>query len=404
MSQSAVAKRCRINNWDDQKDDILLGVLKEQQLLGNGTAGQFPNEAWATIAEVFNHRTDLSYRIEHLKNRLKVLKKSYSLYHDIVKTTGWKWDSVRNVPTTGSPSKWNEMIAVNPEYAKCRDKPFLRYKDLDFIFGKKTKEDSSDNSMAEGDDLDVTCRDKMAEADDLGVTRKVGVAEANDLSATGRSQYNMCFGTTSKNTELPKHQKKSYTTQPTHTTQPKPQFMRNLFPDPTPQDSEALSEDEPLSFSREQHITFAVPLSYCHRKRPIDKSDIFAKLVDLERQRVEISREQLNRAIESRPKVYSIEDCMKKLEKVEGISPEAFAVVCDVFKDQDRRTIFMNLEGPRLTAWIEHRKKMEMQQSGHHLCSIFSGASPGQVPGSNLQQTPVSEKTNSGPPATPPTE
>ncbi|KAJ6811782.1 uncharacterized protein M6B38_150680 [Iris pallida] len=236
----------------------------------------------------------------------------------------------------------------------------------------------------------------MAEADDLGVTGKVRVAEPNDLDATGRPQYNMSFATTLKSTELPEHQKKSCTTQP------KPQSTLNLFPDPTPQDSEAFSEDEPLTFSPEQHITFAVPLSYCHRKRPRDnKSDILAKLVDLARQHVEISREQLNRAVASRPKVYSIEDCMKKLEKVEGISPEAFAVVCDVFRDQDRRTIFMNLDGPRLTAWIEHRMKVEMQQFGHHFFSTFSGASPGQAPGSNPQQTPVSEKTNSGPPATP---
>ncbi|KAJ6791759.1 Uncharacterized protein M6B38_241165 [Iris pallida] len=398
MSRAAVAKRCRINNWDDQKDDILLGVLKEQQLLGNGTAGQFPNEAWATIAVVFNHRTDLSYHIEHLKNRLKVLKKAYSLYHDIVKTSGWKWDPVRNVPSTGSPSKWNEIIAVNPEYAKCRDKPFLRYKDLDFLFGKKTEEDSRDNSMTEGNDLDVTGGDKMAEVDDLCVTGKAGVAEVNDLGATGRSQYNTSSATKVKNTELPKHQSKSYTTQP------KPQFTRNLFPDSTPQDSEAFSEDEPVAFSPERHITFAVPLSYCHQKRPRDKSDILAMLVDLERQRVEISREQLDRAIALRPKVYSIEDCMKKLGKVEGMSPEAFVVACDVFKDQDRRAIFMNLDGPHLAAWIEHRVKVEMQQSGHHFFSTFSGASPGHVPGSDTQQTPVSEKTNSGPPATPPTE
>ena len=78
-------------------------------------------------------------------------------------------------------------------------------------------------------------------------------------------------------------------------------------------------------------------------------SDIPIKVVDADREHA------------SETKAHSIEDCMKKLEKVEGISPDAFVAACEGFKDEDNRTIFMNLDSQYIQAWVERQVNNDRQ-------------------------------------------
>nr|CAD1833523.1 unnamed protein product [Ananas comosus var. bracteatus] len=52
--------------------------------------------------------------------------------------SGWGWDYVQNIPTIDDPSDWDAIIAENPAYVKCRDKPFPAYKDIAFLTAKTT--------------------------------------------------------------------------------------------------------------------------------------------------------------------------------------------------------------------------------------------------------------------------
>lgn len=53
--------------------------------------------------------------------------------------------------------------------------------------------------------------------------------------------------------------------------------------------------------------------------------------------------------------MYSIEDCIDKLETVPNISPEAFLSACEAFKDELDRSIFMRLNGLLLNMWIDRQ-------------------------------------------------
>nr|CAD1839576.1 unnamed protein product [Ananas comosus var. bracteatus] len=43
-----------------------------------------------------------------------------------------------NYVNAGDPSDWDAVIAENPAYAKCRDKPFAAYKDIEFLSASTT--------------------------------------------------------------------------------------------------------------------------------------------------------------------------------------------------------------------------------------------------------------------------
>nr|CAD1818405.1 unnamed protein product [Ananas comosus var. bracteatus] len=72
------------------------------------------------------------------KNRLKVLKRLYLTYHTLANKSGSGWDYVNNISTAGDPSDWDAVVAEISAYAKCRDKPFSVYKDIEFLSSTTT--------------------------------------------------------------------------------------------------------------------------------------------------------------------------------------------------------------------------------------------------------------------------
>lgn len=114
---AAKSVRERTSNWTNALDETMLRILKQEYLLGNYVlgnyvGGQFTNDAWTQIVSTFNLQTGLTYTKAHIKNRLKVLKKSFSLYHTLATKSGWGWDPDRNMLIIGDLSDWEDMIEV----------------------------------------------------------------------------------------------------------------------------------------------------------------------------------------------------------------------------------------------------------------------------------------------------
>nr|CAD1830010.1 unnamed protein product [Ananas comosus var. bracteatus] len=124
----------RTPNWTESMNATMLSLLTKEHALGNYTNGSFTNIAWIRIITDFNSRTNMNLTREQIKNRLKVLKRMFYLANK----SGWGWDYVQNIPTTGDQSDWDAIIVENPAYAKCRDKPFPAYKDIAFLTAKST--------------------------------------------------------------------------------------------------------------------------------------------------------------------------------------------------------------------------------------------------------------------------
>ncbi|OAY67697.1 hypothetical protein ACMD2_17708 [Ananas comosus] len=64
----------------------------------------------------------------------------------------------------------------------------------------------------------------------------------------------------------------------------------------------------------------------------------------------------LQRELDARPKVHSIENCMARLNDVPRLSLEAIISTCEALKDELNRSIFMSLSGDILYMWIERQR------------------------------------------------
>nr|CAD1835291.1 unnamed protein product [Ananas comosus var. bracteatus] len=294
-------RRVRTANWTRSLDASLLRLFKQEYIEGNFINGQFTKSAWARIVTAFNMKTRLSLNKGHLQNRLKVLKNTFRLYNDVATLNGWEWDSERNVPKPQDPSSWDRMIAVNPQYAKCRDKPFPAYPILKLFFVKSSASRQSQMN-----------------------------AMAGDFSDKGEGCSSSSFRSSEKNASSQK---------------PKD------IPLPYASNKEDADDDDNASASDDGSSS-----SQSGRTSAVSKA--LEELVEIGRRQQEIAKELLNRQLAAMPKVYSIEQCMLKLKTLRNMSSEAFLSVCDAFRDEHDRCIFMNLKGPILHAWIDRKVAM----------------------------------------------
>nr|CAD1817803.1 unnamed protein product [Ananas comosus var. bracteatus] len=88
--------RTRSQNWSNILDAQLLGLMRDEHTFGNCVNGSFTPIAWKRIS-------------------------------------GWGWNSDLHIPTPGDARIWDSVIAENPAYARCRDKPFPAYDDMEFL-------------------------------------------------------------------------------------------------------------------------------------------------------------------------------------------------------------------------------------------------------------------------------
>nr|CAD1823000.1 unnamed protein product [Ananas comosus var. bracteatus] len=116
--------RTRSQNWSNILDVQLLGLMRDEHTFGNCVNGSFTPIAWKRMVNDFNSRNNLNLTKQQLKNRFKVLKKIFNLYHSLANKSGWGWNNDLHIPTPGDARIWNSVIAENPAYARCRDKPF----------------------------------------------------------------------------------------------------------------------------------------------------------------------------------------------------------------------------------------------------------------------------------------
>ncbi len=100
-SRSRAQAWTRTQNWSELIDSCLLSLLTEERTLGNNVNGTFTNLALVRIVSEFISRNNISLTKDQVKNRLKVMNRSFTLYHCLVNKSGWGWDYVLNIPTAG---------------------------------------------------------------------------------------------------------------------------------------------------------------------------------------------------------------------------------------------------------------------------------------------------------------
>nr|CAD1825810.1 unnamed protein product [Ananas comosus var. bracteatus] len=93
--------RTRSQNWSNMLDAQLLGLMRDEHTFGNCVNRSFIPIAWKRMS-------------------------------------GWGWNSDLHIPTPGDARIWDSVIAENPAYARCRDKPFPAYDDMEFLIQNTT--------------------------------------------------------------------------------------------------------------------------------------------------------------------------------------------------------------------------------------------------------------------------
>lgn len=94
-------------------DLVMIALMKQQMAEGNFNNGVFSIKAWRKITKSFNESTKKNFNVMHLKNRLKVLKRNFNLFHGLAIRSGWSWDNQNNVPVPRDSIMWEEVIAVS---------------------------------------------------------------------------------------------------------------------------------------------------------------------------------------------------------------------------------------------------------------------------------------------------
>ena len=107
------SSRRRAPNWMDSLDMIMIALMRQEYDEGNCINGTFTKETWKKMTLSFNQQTRKSFTYPNLKNRLKVLKKTFNLYFNLANRSGWGWDPVLKVPTPGDEQMWEEIIVVS---------------------------------------------------------------------------------------------------------------------------------------------------------------------------------------------------------------------------------------------------------------------------------------------------
>ncbi|XP_028764678.1 uncharacterized protein At2g29880-like [Neltuma alba] len=91
----------------------------------------------------------------HIQSRIKKLKTNYGVISDLLKLSGFGWDSEKKC-VTAPKAVWDELIKVNKDAARFRNKSFPHYEELHDIYGKDraTRKDAQ------------ACEDVIEEIDD----------------------------------------------------------------------------------------------------------------------------------------------------------------------------------------------------------------------------------------------
>ena len=75
--------------WTDDMDDFLIDSLLDEMLQGQKIGGSFTKSALVSVAYLMREKFGLACHSDHIKNRMKTLKKNYSAAKEILNSSGF---------------------------------------------------------------------------------------------------------------------------------------------------------------------------------------------------------------------------------------------------------------------------------------------------------------------------
>nr|CAD1839494.1 unnamed protein product [Ananas comosus var. bracteatus] len=334
----------RTANWTEHLDSILLSIMMEEHTLGNYVNGSFTQVAWVRIISSFNSKSNQNLSKNQIKNRLKVLKRLYLTYYTLAHKSGWGWDCVNNIPTAGDPSDWDAVIAENPAYAKCRDKPFAAYKDIEFLSGSTT----------------ATGRFAMSSQ------MPVATIDSSSSSSPGEEDTIMGVREISLNYLSPRFEPGS-SSSPIPENVPGNNTSRSSSPPLVPPNVGGSASGSGYSSAgkRPRSPQSSIPpkkqsASAAGRKKKSDiAGEAIVELVEIGKQKLDFVKHMYQQDTSNQSSIPSIEVCMERVYNLPGITDEQALAAGEALMNDKHRRLFMTMKDRLAIRWIERQVSLQ---------------------------------------------
>ncbi|RVW98532.1 hypothetical protein CK203_026910 [Vitis vinifera] len=122
--------------WIDEMDNFLVDRLMEQMHKGQKIGGVFTKTAYAIVAREIGENFELSCNSEHIKNRMKALKKNFYVAQEVLQSgSGFGFnESTQMIEAT--TEVWTTYTKAHPGASQLRYKPIRNYDKLSILLGK----------------------------------------------------------------------------------------------------------------------------------------------------------------------------------------------------------------------------------------------------------------------------
>ncbi|XP_042474806.1 L10-interacting MYB domain-containing protein-like [Macadamia integrifolia] len=134
-----MASTSRANNeaakWTQSEQDYLLKLMVEQVKVGNKSSSTFNKGGWNNIKKGLEEKTNRSFTMVQLRNKMNKMRFDYSAFKKLLDTTGFGWNSVTRTCTVEDESVWDVHIKANRDWSKFRRNGLPHWPELCIIFG-----------------------------------------------------------------------------------------------------------------------------------------------------------------------------------------------------------------------------------------------------------------------------
>ncbi|KAA8550353.1 hypothetical protein F0562_002037 [Nyssa sinensis] len=290
--------------WTALEEKFFIQLMVKEVYKGNRSSTTFSRKGWKHIEQEFCEKTNKRYNNSQFRNKFNQLRTRYHDFSKLLKEPGFSWDPVLST-AAATDAVWESVIKANKNVKRFRKKGCPMFNELGIIFGDPT----------------VRCKDVFPLAQYPLVSEDKLELEDESTNATPSA--------------LPSDSSdgKDYPSQGTG------QRRRQRSPTPTShlrgkRDTRTAVTGEALK----EWAEATVPSGTSDQKwaeASKEKTPTYPKL-----------------EASSQSSAFSITNCVKCLESIDGVDASTYIRAIKMFKDVDWREMFMAMSEERRLDWL----------------------------------------------------
>ncbi|RVW41271.1 L10-interacting MYB domain-containing protein [Vitis vinifera] len=274
--------------WTALEEKIFIQLMVKEVQRGNRSATTFSRKGWKSIEQEFREKTNKRYNNSQFRNKFNQLRTRYHDFSRLLRESGFSWDPVLNT-IIANEAVWDSYIKVNKSAKRFRKKGCPMFNELGIIFGDPAQ-----------------CKVVFPLAQyPSGNEEKL---ELEDASTNATPSAFPSDSSDEKDYSSPSsHRRRERSPTPTSHIQGKREFR-------TLEMGEALKEWAEASKAKTPTLSRFEESSQCN--------------------------------------AFSITNCVRCLESIEGVDGSTYIKAIKMFKDVDWREMFMAMSAERRLVWL----------------------------------------------------